>query len=113
MLSLIAQTTNDIGQEGLDLGNAYTLSDGTPVKELYSTPSTLINILVPNLFVIAGIAVMVMVMLAGYKFLLKGQQGIQDAVKIGITTAIGIVVMFTAYWIVQIIAQLTGASIPL
>ena len=108
--SLIAANT---GEAGLDLGSAYTLSGGKPVRDVFSTPADLVNLLVPNLFVVAGIAVMVMIILAGYKFLAKGQQGVQDAMKIALTTAVGIVVMFAAYWVVQIIKQVTGADIPL
>ena len=106
-------TSPGSSEAGFDLGCAYTLSDGTPVKDVYNTPATLVNLLVPNLFVVAGIAVMVMALIAGYKFLLKGQQGIQDAMKIVLTTGIGLVVMVAAYWIVQIIKQVTGANIPL
>jgi hypothetical protein len=108
--SLIAANT---GEVGLDLGSAYTLSDGRPVKDVFSTPADLVNLIVPNLFVVAGIAVMVMTILAGYKFLTKGQQGIQDTMKIVLTTGVGIIIMFTAYWVVQIIKQVTGADIPL
>lgn len=103
----------DSGSAGLDLGTAYTLGNGQPVKDVFSTPAQLVNLLVPNLFVIAGVAAMILAIVIGYKFLAKGSQGIQDAIKISIAGAAGIVVMFAAYWILQIIKQMTGADIPL
>src|SRR3989304_6494592 len=106
-------TSPGSSEAGFELGCSYTLSDGTPVKDVYTSPSTLVNLIVPNLFVVAGIAVMIMVILAGYKFLIKGQKGIQEAMKIVLTTGVGIVVMFIAYWVVQIIKKVTGADIPL
>lgn len=98
---------------GLDLGSTYTLRDGTPVKEVFSKPADLINLIVPNLFVIGGIAVMIMVIVAGYKFISGGQKGLEDLKKILGALIAGLILMFGAYWIVQIIKMVTGADIPL
>ncbi|MFH2118383.1 MAG: hypothetical protein ABII10_01455 [Candidatus Paceibacterota bacterium] len=108
--SLIAKTTGD---EGLDLGSSYALGSGRPVSEVFKTPADLVNLIVPNLFVFAGITVMVLIIVAGYKFIAGGEKGLQDVQKIAATGAAGLVIMFAAYWILQIIKLITGADIPL
>lgn len=109
---LIAQGTGS-SESGFNLGDAYTMADGKPVSEYFSKPSDLINLITPNLFVIAGIAVLVMAILAGYNFIAKGQKGMEDAMKIVGAGLAGLIIMFAAYWVIQIINQLTGAGIPL
>jgi len=107
---LIAQGT---GEAGIDLGESYTLADDQPVREVFSTPADLVNIIVPNLFVAAGVVVMVLIIVAGYQFIVKGEKGIEEAKKITTAAAIGLVVMIAAYWVVQIVQTITGADIPL
>lgn len=115
--SLIAQGSDCANQSassaGFNLGCAFTLRDGTPVQESFSTPADLINLIVPNLFVIGGIAVMILTIVAGYKFIAGGQKGLEDLQKIAAALLAGLVIMFGAYWIVQIIKMITGADIPL
>lgn len=103
----------DPGQAGFDLGCAYTLKDGTPVREVFDQPADLVNLVVPNLFVIAGIAIFVLAILGGYKFLAHSQKGLEDAKKIILGGGAGIAIMFAAYWIIQILVRVTGADIPL
>lgn len=111
---LLAQTpAATFGSESLDLGSAYTLRDGQPVSKVFDEPADLVNLLVPNLFVVAGIAVVVLFILAGYKYIAQGEKGIQEAQKVFTAAIAGLVVMFAAYWIVQIIKGITGADIPL
>lgn len=98
---------------GFNLGCAYTLRDGTPVSEAFDQPTDLVNLIVPNLFVVAGVAILILIIVAGYKFVAKGAQGVQDAGKIAGGAIAGLIVMFAAYWIIQIIKQVTGADIPL
>lgn len=103
--SLIAQS--------IDLGSTLTLGDGTPVKDVYKTPADLVNLIVPNLFVMGGIVVFGMIMLAGYKYISGGTKGATEALGIFKNAVIGFVLMFSAYWIVQILKLMTGADIPL
>lgn len=111
MLStLIAQGATEAG---FDLGESYTLKDGTPVKDVFSKPSDIVNLIVPNLFTIAGVAIMVLLIMAGYQYIAKGQKGIQEANKILGAAGAGLIIMIAAYWIVQLVQVITGADIPL
>ena len=100
------------GTGGIDLGNCLRLSDSTRVSSLYDNPAFLVNLLVSNLFVVAGVILFLFVILAGFKFLMGGQKGAEDAKNILQTALLGFIIMFAAYWIIQIVALLTGITIP-
>lgn len=103
----------DPGAGGVDLGDCLKLSDSTPVNELYTTPAFLVNLIVRNLFIVAGIYFAITIFIAGYKFITKGKEGIQEAQTMVMNGLVGMIIMFAAYWIVQIIALITGANVGL
>jgi hypothetical protein len=105
MSTLIAQ--------GVDLGASLTLGDGRSVKDVYKTPGDLVNLIVPNMFVLGGVIILGMTILAGIKYMSNTSKGAQEAYEIFKNAVIGFVVMFAAYWIVQIIKIVTGADIPI
>lgn len=113
MGSLIALEPGQAGEAGFDLGDAYTLSSGKPVRDVFNDPSDIVNIITPNLFIIAGITIMVLIIAAGYQYVQKGIQGVQDATKILAAIGAGLLVMLAAYWIVRILQIVTGVVIPL
>ena len=100
------------GQEGVvDLSDCLRLSDSRPVSEVYTDPAFLVNLIVSNLFVLAGIVLFVMIIIAGFKFIQGGAKGLEEARKIMGQALVGFIIMFSAYWIVQIVALITGANI--
>lgn len=111
--SLIALEAGQAGEAGFDLGDAYTLSGGERVQDVFNDPGDIVNIIAPNLFVIAGIALMILIIAAGYQYVAKGVQGAQEAMKILGAALAGFLVMFAAYWIVRILQMVTGVAIPL
>ena len=108
-----AQTACDPGSGGINLAKCLTLSDGQLVKDVYTDPAFLVNLIVRNVFIAGGIILFSMVMLAGYKFLMKDKGGLEDAKQIMMYSIIGFVIMFSAYWVVQIVKVVTGADIRL
>ena len=101
------------GQGGIDLGNCLQLAGSTPVQDLYNNPAFLVNLIVRNLFILAGVLLTLTIFMAGYKFVSKGKEGIQEGKQMVTNAMVGFLIMFAAYWIVQIIALLTGADISL
>jgi len=73
----------------------------------------LVNLIVPNMFVLGGIAVFAMMLLAGFKFISNTSKGKEESLVIFKNAVIGFSVMFCAYWVVQVIKLVTGADIPL
>lgn len=100
------------GSGGVDLGECLQLSDGTLVKEAYYNPAVLVNLLVRNLFVVAGVIFFLIIIFAGFKFIMGGKKGAEDAKNIIQTALVGFVIMFAAYWIIQIVSLLTGVDLP-
>lgn len=102
-----------VTDEGIDLGSVFTLgADSTKsVASVYLKPAVLVNLIVRNLFIIAGIILFFIILFVGFKFNYQGTKG-KDEAKTILTTAItGFIVMFVAYWIIQILEIITGMQI--
>lgn len=99
--------------EGIDLGDALKVGVGqdTTVRELYSTPAQMVNVIVSAAFIIAGIMLFVMIFYSGFLFLQDSSKGIEEARKVWINAAIGFITMFVAYWVVQIVETIIGTPI--
>jgi len=83
--------------------------DGSTVAGVYDTPAVIVNVIVRNLFVFGGMVLFFMIILAGFKFAMSPQsKGKEDAKNIIQGAGIGFLIMFSAYWIIQILEILTG-----
>ena len=82
--------------------------EGNTVAGVYDTPAVMVNVIVRNLFVLGGIILFFMIILAGFKFAMSPTSAKEDAKKIATGAGIGFLVMFSAYWIIQILEILTG-----
>ncbi len=98
---------------GIDLGTYLRLSNDTPIKEVYSQPAFLVNLIVRNLMIVGGMMVLVLALIVGYKYITGGKKALQDINQITLWGLIGFLIMFGAYWIVQIIKLITGVDIIL
>lgn len=101
------------GSGSIDLGSCLRLSNDREISEVYDTPAFLVNLIVRNLFVAGAVVLFLLIFYAGFLFVMKGKDGVADAKQIATNALIGFVVMFSAYWIVQIIALITGTNIQL
>lgn len=101
------------GDGGIDLATCLRLNNDTAIQDYYKDPASLINLLVRNLFVGAGIILFFLLILAGYKFILGGKKGVDEAKTLATNAILGFVIMFCAYWVVQLIKILFGVEIPL
>lgn len=88
-------------------------------KDVFKTPFTdfgsLISIVVSNLYVVAGIVLLFLIILAGFGILSAAGSGDKQKMAQGqqaFTWAIiGFLIIFASYWIIQIIEVITGLSI--
>lgn len=101
------------GETNVDLTKCYSLNSQQTVGDVYDTPATLTNIVVRNLFVISGIVLFILVFYAGWLFITNESKGKEEAKNIMTAVLIGFILMFSAYWIIQIIKVITGADILL
>lgn len=109
----LATDCSSPGAGGVPLGSCLKLSNNKPVQDVYTNPAFLVNLLVDNLFVVAGLAIFFMTLLAGFFFITGGKKGLDQAKQILLAVLVGFGIMFGAYWIVQIIKYITGADILL
>ena len=94
----------------IPLSDKLILKDGTPVKEVFNSTDDMVNLIVKVVFVGAGIVLFLMIVMAGFS-MIGGDSKDKDKAKTTMTSAaIGFIVMFAAYWIMQIIQLLTGTS---
>jgi hypothetical protein len=100
-------------QQPIDLGDALKvgLGESTSVESLYSTPADLVGVIVPTLFIIAGMILFVLIFYSGFLYLQDTTKGKEEATKLWTTAGIGFIIMFVAYWIVQIIEVVIGQTI--
>lgn len=103
----------DPGSGFIPLGDCLKLSDDKQINETYTTPAFLANLLVRNLFVAGGVIFFFMFLIAGFQFITGGKKGLDNAKQIATASLIGFLLMFAAYWIVQIVAVLTKTDIPI
>ncbi len=103
----------DPSKPDLNLGDCYRLSGSQKVSDVYDTPATMANLIVRNLFVISGVVMLVMIIYAGFQYISDTEKGADKAKSIATAVGIGFIMMFAAYWIVQIIKVVTGADILL
>lgn len=95
----------------IPLSNKLILKDGTPVKNVFDSTDDMLNLLVKVLFVGAGLVLFLMIISAGFA-MIAGDSKDKDKAKSTMTTAaIGFIVMFAAYWIMQIIEILIGTNL--
>jgi len=86
---------------------------GEAATSAYPDSATLINNILPNVYVATGIVIFIMILVGG--FMIISNAGNADKVKDGgkiITSAImGLLVVFASYWIIQLIQVVTGLKI--
>lgn len=81
----------------------------------FPTISSLVNVLLPNIYMLAGVSLFVLLLFGGFGVIMgagnddpkqsaQGRQAITMAV-------IGFLVIFASYWIIGIIEKLTGVAI--
>jgi hypothetical protein len=102
----------NIGQEFLNLQGGHDLPSGSTTFENLSGISSLVSLFLKISFVIAGLILLFYFILGGIGMISsagKSDPKTAEQAKATITSAvIGFVVVFTAYWIVKLIATLFG-----
>lgn len=95
-----------------NLGDWLNFQGSTATKE-YSGAGSLINNILPNVYIAGGVIIFFMIVFGGFTIIAGASN--PDKIKEGgktITSAIiGLVVLFASYWIIQLIQVVTGLSI--
>ena len=98
----------EAGEAGVNLADCLTLADGSKVSEVYNQPTVLVNLLISNIFIVAGFILFFLLIVAGYKFISGASKGKDEAKEMLEAALVGFIIMFSAYWVIQIIKIVTG-----
>lgn len=104
--SVVPQT--DIENVEVSLSDKITLRDGSQVQEVFNSADDMVNLLVKVVFVGAGMVLFFMIIGAGFAMITGGSDDKGKAKTTMTTALIGFIIMFSAYWIMQIIQLITG-----
>jgi heme/copper-type cytochrome/quinol oxidase subunit 4 len=99
--------------QAIDLGDALKVGIGQEqsVQNIYATPADLVGVIVPTLFIIAGMLLFFLIFYSGFLYLQDTSKGKEEATKLWTTAGIGFIIMFIAYWIIQVIEVVIGQPI--
>jgi len=100
----------------IDIGKAFKLgSEGITTKKGFSSIGELVSSLIKNVYIIAGVICLFLLIFGGIGFILQaGSENPEAAAKSkgAITAAVlGFLIIFTSYWIIQIIEYILGINI--
>lgn len=105
------------GLLAVNIGDELILKPSQSINQApqFSSPGALISILLKNVYVIAGVSLLVLLIFGGISVIMNAGSG--DAKKAAqgqkaITNAIvGFLIVFASFWIIQIIQYITGVEI--
>lgn len=95
-----------------DLGDCLKFQGSSATTE-YSGAGSLINNILPNVYIAGGVIIFFMILFGGFTIIANAgnKDKIADGSKTITSAIIGLLVLFGSYWIIQIIQVVTGVSI--
>lgn len=89
------------------------LFQGSTAKSTYSGAGSLINNILPNVYIAGGLIIFFMILFGGFTIIANAGKPdkIADGTKTITSAIIGLLVLFGSYWIIQIIQVVTGVPI--
>jgi hypothetical protein len=99
----------------VDIGKETTLGNGNKLGDTYATTAPLVNSLLKNSLTIAGIIFLALILVGGLGMIISAGNNdpkkAEQSQKTLTSAVIGFIVVFCAYFIIQIIQVLTGVEI--
>lgn len=96
----------------IDLSEHLTLGTGQRLSERFDTPASMINLLIRVVFVGVGLILLAMIIISGLSMIAGGTTDSKDKASTTMTSAVmGFLIIFAAYWILQIIQIFTGVNL--
>lgn len=97
----------------VQLKDVFLLNNNDTVADVFGTPAQLINTIVPNVFVIAGLIMFFLLIFGGFSIIAAGgdPKSVEKGTKEVTGAVIGFLIIIASYWIVQIVEIVTGIKI--
>lgn len=102
-----------LAQVQLDQEYKLNPNTGTTVAQAFGKPADFINILLPNIYIAAGLVILFLLVFGGLSIIMSSgdSKGVDKGKQAITAAAIGFLIIFTSYWLIQIIELLTGVKI--
>ncbi len=112
MMSLIPTVRADFP---IEIGEAFHLGQTGNAIKTYGTLSTFLSPIVKDTFVLAGVIFVALLVFGGVTYIMNAGSADKEGMEKGknaLTAAIaGFIIIFAAYWIVQIVQFVAGVDI--
>ena len=97
---------------GFNLGDKLIFQNSKASSE-YTGAGSLINNILPNIYIAGGVVIFFMILVGGFTIIANAGNAdkIKDGTKTITSAIIGLLVLFSSYWIIQIIQVVTGVNI--
>ncbi len=98
---------------GFNLGDKLLFQGNSTATSTYPNASKLINAILPNVYVAAGLVIFFMIVFGGFTIVANAgnSEKTKEGSKIITSALVGLLVLFGSYWIIQIIQVVTGVQI--
>lgn len=94
----------------VDIGKEFA-----PIGTTFTTFGQLVSVLLPNLYILAGLVLFFLLIFGGFSLIMGGGGGNPQQAEKGknaVTAAVvGFILIFVSWWIIQIIETITGVEI--
>ncbi len=112
-MSLLALGSGN-GAPAQSLGTMLKINEkGGTIASSYPSVASFLNLLIPIIFVISGLVLLFLIIGGGFSIVASG--GNAKSVESGknqiMGAIIGFIIIFAAYWIIQIVQAFTGVPI--
>ncbi len=86
---------------------------GESAESTYTGVGSLINNVLPNVYIVGGLIIFFMIILGGFSIITSASDShkLEEGKKTLTSAIIGLAVLFGSYWIIQLIQVVTGVPI--
>jgi len=99
----------------VDIGEQFLFKGDVGIAHVFNSVSSLVNVLIPNIFVVTGLLFLVLLIFAGFGIIVSAgsgdTEGSKKAKSAATAAAIGLALVFCSYWLIQIVEFVTGFKI--
>ncbi|OGM28037.1 hypothetical protein A3D00_05455 [Candidatus Woesebacteria bacterium RIFCSPHIGHO2_02_FULL_38_9] len=101
-----------LAQSSVDFDFLQSGITGIKIFANSSAVSTIINLVIPYVFVAAGLLLLLLILYGGFTFITSATnpKGVEQAKSILTAAIVGFVIVFVAYWVVQLVIIALGLS---
>ena len=98
-----------------NIGDQFWLKPNTGVRGTFPYLGKLISVILPNLYILAGVIFFFLLLFGGILIISAAGKGDSETAKKGqqamTAAAIGFLIIFCSYWIIKIVEVITGLGI--